>query len=189
MKYWAHFSCTLSWPERYLPCYCFHRTIPKGVELLPDISDTTFDLAVFLLLQAWHESNVPVFFYIWKLWCQQDNFISSSVKCICSTDVKQIFCFTTQFEASYISNWTKLYFVRLPRYLSVKSLKAETGSLIFCFRMMLNGWLSLEMDLVHTASASRHGKYRSGHQREGFIFAFHPCSHLGNFPCRFPCHS
>lgn len=72
--------------------------------------------------------------YISKLWCQQDNFISSPVKHICSTDVKQIFCFTTQFEASYISNWTKWYFVSMLSYLSVKLLKAETLSLVFCLK-------------------------------------------------------
>lgn len=127
--------------------------------------------------------------HISKLWCQLDNFISSPVKHICSTDVKKIFCFTTQFEASYISNWTKCYFVSMPRYLPVKSLKAETLPLIFCLRMMPNGWLSLEIDLVDYASACRYGKYRNGHQREGFTFAFHPHSHLGSFPCRFPCHS
>lgn len=32
VKNWAHFSCTLSWPESYLPCYCLHRTIPKCLE-------------------------------------------------------------------------------------------------------------------------------------------------------------
>lgn len=60
------FLYTLCWPKSYLPCYCFPRTIPKCLELLPDISDIAFDLAVFLLLQAWHESNIPVLFYIWN---------------------------------------------------------------------------------------------------------------------------
>ena len=66
VKYSVHFSCTLCWPESYLPRFCFHRTIPKCLELLPDMSDIAFDLAVFLLLQAWHESNIPVLFYIWN---------------------------------------------------------------------------------------------------------------------------
>lgn len=124
--------------------------------------------------------------YISKLWCQQDNFVSSPVKHICSTDVKHIFCFTTQFEASYISNWMKWYFLSMPSYLFVKFLIVETMSLV-CLRMMLNGCLPL--DLVHTASTCRYGKYRNGHQREGFIFAFHPYGHLGSFPSRFPCSS
>lgn len=123
-----------------------------------------------------------------KLWCH-DNFISSPVKYICSTDVKQIFCFTTQFKASYINNWMRRCFVMMPRHLSVKSLKAQTLSLTFCFRMMLNDWLSSAMGLVHTATAARHGKYRNGHQRRRFVFVFHPCSHLGSFLRRFPCHS
>lgn len=38
------------------------------------------------------------------------------------------------------------------------------------------------------ATAARHGKYRNGHQRGGFIFIFHPCRYLGSFLCRFPCH-
>lgn len=61
--------------------------------------------------------------YISKLWCQQDNFISSPVKYICSTDVKQNFCFTTQFEASYISNWTKWYFVSMSIWLVCQMFK------------------------------------------------------------------
>lgn len=86
VKYWAHFSCTLCWPESYLPCFCFHRTIPKCLELLPDTSDIAFDLAVFLLLQAWHESNIPVFFYIWnQLYFKA--LMSSGQLCIISSEI------------------------------------------------------------------------------------------------------
>lgn len=65
-------------------------------------------------------------------------------------------------------------FVMMPRYLSVKSLKAKTLSLTFCFRTMLNDLLSSVTALLHTATAARHRKYKNGHQRGGFIFAFDP---------------
>lgn len=44
----------------------FQQSHPKCLEPLPVISDAAFDLAVFWLLQVWHESNIPVFFYIWN---------------------------------------------------------------------------------------------------------------------------
>lgn len=68
--------------------------------------------------------------YISKLWCHQDNFISSLVKYICSTDVKQIFCFTTQFKASYINNWIRWCFVMMPRYLSVSRSQNPVSDLL-----------------------------------------------------------
>lgn len=69
-----------------------------------------------------------------------------------------------------------------------QSLKAKPLSLTYYFRMMLYYWLSSVTALVHTVTATRHRKYRNGHQKGGFIFAFHPCSHLGSLLCRFPCH-
>lgn len=88
----------------------------------------------------------------------QDNLISSPVKYLCPTDVKQIFCFTRPFKATYINNRTRWCFIKTPRNLSAKSLAAKTLTLTFHLRMMPNHWLSSVTALVHTTTAARHGK-------------------------------
>lgn len=127
VKYWSLLSCTPSVDLKAI----FHATVSP--EPFPNALNSylIFLISPLILLcfySSKHDMKATFLYcftfemsYISKLWCHQDNFISSPVKYICSTDVKQIFCFTTQFKARNINNWMRWCFVMMPRYLPVKS--------------------------------------------------------------------